>query len=260
MARTKKFTTGDLVRYTSKFRQSTGMTTGAIDGIVVGAWPSMGPIIIWSHRDWPIAVNAVNVEKKKTKRTRDELLAAARLTMEIPIGKPGRYRTYTGRPGKLKLRSTLDDKADALRRAELAYDQPGTGNIIVLDPDGSVILSLDAYYGGGESNPKGDRMKSKRGQRKPNTHDLARSVKNFEAALGAAERDLLGASGSIEKGNVGSSIKQLVSAGYWTGRARAEREYAGWIDKKSEKRLQVLEDGMKQWGKNFQDWMRKNAA
>ncbi len=146
MARTKKFSVGDLVRYTAKFRRSTGMVSGAIDGIVVGAWPSLGPIIIWSHRDWPIAVNAFNVEKKKTQRSRDDLLAAASLTVGIPIGKPGRFRTYTGRPGKLKLRSTLDNKAEAVRHAEVAYDQPGTGNVIVLDPDGSVILSLDTQF------------------------------------------------------------------------------------------------------------------
>lgn len=260
MARTKKFTTGDLVRYTTKFRRSTGMVSGAIDGIVVGAWPTMGPIIIWSHRDWPIAVNSANVEKKKTQRSRDYLLAAARLTLLIPIGKPGRYRTYTGRPGKLKLRSTLDDKTDALRRAEIAYDQAGTGNVIVLDPAGSVILSLDAQYSAEESNPKGGKMANKRANRKPNTHDPQKSTRHFEAAIKAADRELLDAVQALERNYVASSIRHLNKASYWAGQARAERSYASKVDSSFDKRLKALEAGMDRWGKNFEDWLKKNAA
>ena len=254
-ARTKKFATGDLVRYTTKFRQSTGMVTGAIDGIVVGN-SSLGPIIIWSHRDWPIAVNAANVEKKRTQRTRKDLLSAARLALGVPVGEPGVYRVYSAKKGRASLQNKFAAVAPAMKLAEHLYDRGDS--VLVLDPDGDAILALTVYP---ESNPKrGTVASKKRSKRKSNTHDPQKSTRYFEAAVTAADRELLDAVGALERNKIAQSIRHLNKASYWAGQARVERGYASRVDSSVDKRLKELEDGMLRWGKNLEDWIGKNAA
>ena len=108
-----------------------------------------------------------------------------------------------------------------------------------------------------ENNPK------KKGSRSKNTHDSSYSAVVFNSALLAADRELDAAVTALDKGRVASSIQHLVEAGYWTGQARCQREYSAGSNldnklwKQLDGRLRELEFSMKQWGKNFEDWMKK---
>ncbi len=100
-------------------------------------------------------------------------------------------------------------------------------------------------------------MTTRRKQRKRNTHDPKSSGKQFAAALRAAERDILTAVNRLEKRQVAGSITALNMSSYWLGQARCELDYAqGQASQGDRDRLAELEEGMRSWGKNFDDWMR----
>lgn len=109
---------------------------------------------------------------------------------------------------------------------------------------------------------RGENPKKASPKRKSNTHDQEKSTRRFHAAMEAVERELLAANDALEKYADASatrvkdrrareSIEHLVTASYWLGQARAEREYAGKLPVNDERRLKGLESSMRQWGRDF---------
>ena len=143
-----KFEIGDLVKPTTKFMRSIGKVTTR-DGIVVGHG-SIGPWVIWQDDDLPVQINAANIQKKRSKRSPKDLLGAARLGTDLPLGtKRDGFWIYR-RDGK-----TFKHVADhsSYGQAESAADQLNdkTGkDVVVLDPEGYVQLAMR----GTKSNPK----------------------------------------------------------------------------------------------------------
>lgn len=88
-------------------------------------------------------------------------------------------------------------------------------------------------------------------KRKSNTHDPDRSTRHFEAAIDRAERDLTAAATTGLDGKMQQSLKLLLSATYWLGRAASEEKYARSVRPEAVKRLRSLESSMSQWPKNF---------
>lgn len=261
MAKTKTFRVGDLVRYTTTFRRSIGMATGKVDGVVVGHG-SLGPFVLWHDEDWPMHINAFNLQSKKTTRSRDALVLAARGALGIPLGEAGTFRVYAG-----KKRPKLHNKYATYKAAENAaygpkgLDEKGEG-FIILNEDGFVVAGHGPMPqpDNAASRRRGRNPKSKSGTRKINSHDPQQSTKRFEAAMEAADRDLAAASTALEDGRMSRSVELLTRTTYWLGTARAERAYAGRVDKYYDKRLKSLEKDMKAWSGDLSRWVRENYS
>lgn len=253
--KTKTFETGDLVRYTTNFLRSTHQyASKRRDGIVVGQG-AVGPFVLWNDREMPSQVNAFNLEKAKTKRTREDLIAAARGVTGLPIGvERNKYRIWSrrdknGRYGRWEEDSRYGTFKEAEDRADSIFQVRGTDTVI-LDPNGLVVGTFDTYENPG--NP--------RHGRKRNSHDPQESSRRFKVAVEAADRELTMAAEALEKNRLALSITRLVHASYWAGHARAEENYRGLMDQDEERRLkerlEAIERGMGQWGKNAADWLR----
>lgn len=261
--RKKTFKIGDLVRYTAKFRKSIGMYKGGpIDGIVIGHVHGLGPsypVVAWSDSDVPSQVASANLEKKKQSRpmSPEELINAARLGTGLPLGDgDSDYRVLVRRgPAKWVPGPTADSAAAAVRSGGQMSDRSGK-SVVVLDTDGFVIMSLISYEQLAAEERKANHSKGKRKGRKRNTHDPQQSTRNYIAAIDAADRELLAASEALEADHVALSIAHLNKASYWTGQARAERAYASRVTGYAEKRIKELEAGMRNWGKNFETWLK----
>jgi hypothetical protein len=140
-----KFQVGDLVKYTTKFLRSTGQYKGVpIDGVVVGQGP-LGPYVVWSDRDVPIHVNEANLQKKKSSRSRKDLISAARIATGLPLGDKGyAYTVYEGSqtwPGKVRVRGRFDQEHEAIKEAVDSVDRREL-DAVVLDDEGVVVFSM----------------------------------------------------------------------------------------------------------------------
>lgn len=156
--RQKMFEPGDLVRYTAKFKKTIGRPASSrIDGVVVGVndW-SIGPWVLWNDRDAvPTSINAINIEKAKTSRSKRDLLLSAGGALGLPLGQPsGKWKTYVW-TGRWSLQSTTDTRQAAFDSAEKAHygeSRDQDRDTVVLDPEGYVALAFDSYK---RANPQG---------------------------------------------------------------------------------------------------------